>query len=79
MFVHDLNQFVTVQLLEETLAVLSQGKVCEDHGYSTEWVSGQKPRLIKDGKSIFCKTDRFHTSPPMQEAFRLPHRHHRTR
>ena len=33
-FVHDLNQFVTVQLLEETLAVLSQGKLCKDQGYS---------------------------------------------
>ena len=58
-YVSDLDLFVTVQLLEETLAVLSMGKVCEDDGYSTEWVSGQKPRLIKDGKSIFCKTDDF--------------------
>ena len=58
-FIHDLDLFVTVQLLAETLAVLSIGKVCEDDGYSTEWVSGQKPRLIKDGKSIFCKTDNF--------------------
>ena len=40
------NLFVTVQLLEETLAVLSLGKLCEDHGYSSyEWVSGHKPRL----------------------------------
>ena len=30
-FVHDLNQFVTVQLLEETPAVLSLGKHCKDH------------------------------------------------
>ena len=44
-FVHDLNLFVTVQLL------------CEDHGNSYEWVSGYKPRLTKDGKSIICKTD----------------------
>ena len=35
-FVHDLNQFVTMYLLEETPAVLSQGKLCEDHGYSYE-------------------------------------------
>ena len=35
-FVHDLNQFVTVQLLEETTAVLSLGKLCKDHGYSYE-------------------------------------------
>ena len=33
-FVHDLNQFVTVQLLEETHAVLTRGKLCKDHGYS---------------------------------------------
>ena len=31
-FVHDLNQFITVQLLEETTAVLSLGKLCKDHG-----------------------------------------------
>ena len=44
-FVHDLNLFVTVQLPDETLAVSSPGKLCEDHGYSYEWVSGRKPRL----------------------------------
>ena len=32
-FVRDLSLFVTVQLLEETPAVLSLGKLCEDHGY----------------------------------------------
>ena len=55
--VHDLNLFVTVQLLEETPAVLSLGKLCEDHGYSYEWVSGRKPRLTKDWESVVCKTD----------------------
>ena len=44
-FVHDL--FATAQLLDETPAVLSLGKLCEDHGYSYEWVSGQKPRLTR--------------------------------
>ena len=83
-FVHDLNLFVTVQLLEETLAVLSQGKLCEDHGYSREWVSGQKPRLTKDGKSIIYKTDNFVPLvvpgyPPIPKAVRLVHRYHRTR
>ena len=58
-FVHDLHLFVTVQLLEETPEVLSLGKLCEDHRYSYECVSGQKPRLTKDGKSIICKTDNF--------------------
>ena len=32
-FVHEINLFATVQLLEETQAVLSLGKLCEDHGY----------------------------------------------
>ena len=58
-YVHDLNLFETVQLLEETPAVLSLGKLCEDHGYSCEWVSGQKPRLTKEVKTIVCKTDNF--------------------
>ena len=30
----ELDLFVTVMLLEETLAVLSLGKLCEDHGYT---------------------------------------------
>ena len=58
-FAHDLNLFVTVRLLEETPAVLSLGKLCEDHGYSYEWVNGQKPRLTKEGKTIIYKTDNF--------------------
>ena len=33
-FVHDLGLFVTVQLLEETPAVLALGKLCKEHGYS---------------------------------------------
>ena len=37
---------MTVQILEETSAVLSLGKLCQDHGYSYEWASGQKPHLI---------------------------------
>ena len=58
-YVHDLNLFGTVQLLEETPAVLSLGKLCEDHGYTYEWVTGQKPRLTKEEKTILCKTDNF--------------------
>ena len=48
-YVHDLGLFVTVQLVEDTLAVLSLGKLCEEHTYSYEWVSGQQPRLTKKG------------------------------
>ena len=58
-FVHDLDLSVKVQILNDTPAVLSQGKLCEDHGYSHELVIGQKPRLTKDGTSIICKTENF--------------------
>ena len=32
-YFYDLDLFVTVQILDDTLAVLSLGKLCEDHGY----------------------------------------------
>ena len=62
MFVHDLNRFVTLQLLEETPAVQSLGKLRKDHGYSYEWVSGQEPRLTKNGKTTFLQDRQFCTS-----------------
>ena len=34
-------------------------KLCEDNGYSYEWVSGRKPRLTKEEKTIKSKTDNF--------------------
>ena len=46
-FVHDLKQFVTVQLLEETPAVLSLGKLCKDHGCS---YVGQRSRTTINQK-----------------------------
>ena len=51
-YVHDLELFVTVQILEDTPAVLSLGKLYEEHGYSFEWASGQKPLLTKSRKTI---------------------------
>ena len=54
MNVKQLNLFVKVTFLEETLAVLSLGKLCEDHGYTHHWSSGQKPHLIRNGKRIDC-------------------------
>ena len=49
-YVTELDLFVTVMLLEDTPAVLSLGKLCEEHGYNFHWTSGQKPHLIKNGK-----------------------------
>ena len=65
LYVHDLGLFVTVQVLDETPAVLSLGKLCEDHGYSYEWVSGQKP-LLTEVKTITCKIDN-HVPPVVPE------------
>ena len=48
--VKELDLLVTVMLLEETPAVLSLGKLCEDHGYTYHWTNGQKPHLTKNGK-----------------------------
>ena len=55
-YVHDLGLFVTVQLLEETPAVISLGKLCKEHGCSYEWVSGQEPRLTKRWEEQFLQS-----------------------
>ena len=49
-YVHDSDLFVTVQILEDTPAVLSLGKIFENNGYLHEWTSGQKPHLIKNDR-----------------------------
>ena len=56
---HDLDLFVTVQLLDDTPAVLSLGKLCEEHGYTYERASGQKPHLTKQGINILYQTENF--------------------
>ena len=58
-YVHDLDLFVTVQIFNDTPAIPSLGKLCAEHGYSCEWVSGQKHHLTKNGKKILCNTENF--------------------
>ena len=41
-YVKELEKFLTLKVLENTPAVLSQGKRCDEHGYSYEWINGQK-------------------------------------
>ena len=48
--------FVTVMLLADAPAVLSLGKLCEDHGNNYHWASGQKPHLLKNGRRLTCST-----------------------
>ena len=53
-FVKQLDLFDTVMLLQEIRAVLSLGKLCEEHGYTCQWTSSQNPHVIKNGKRIDC-------------------------
>ena len=50
-YVKELGIFLTMKVLENTPAVLSLGKLCDENGYSYEWINGQKPHLIK--KTVF--------------------------
>ena len=34
-------------------------KLCDENGYSYEWINGQKPHLIKNGIRIICNTENF--------------------
>ena len=58
-YVKELDIFLTMKVLEDTPAVLSLGKLCDEHGYSYEWFNGQKPHLIKNGIRIQCNTENF--------------------
>ena len=59
MYVKELDIFLTMKVLENTPAVLSLGKLCDENGYSYEWINGQKPHLINDGIRIICNTENF--------------------
>ena len=58
-YVKELDIFLTMKVLENTPAVLSPGKLCDENGYSYEWINGQKPHLIKNGIQIPCNTENF--------------------
>ena len=58
-YVRELDIFLTMKLLEDTLAVLSLVKLCDEHGYSYEWINGQKPHPIENGIRIQCNTENF--------------------
>ena len=55
----ELDRFLTMKVLENTPAVLSLGKLCDENGYSYEWINGQKPHLIKNGIRIQCNSENF--------------------
>ena len=63
-YVRELDLLLTVMLLEDTPAVLSLGKLCEEVRYSYHWTSGQKPHLIKKVARKFIATHQimYHSS-----------------
>ena len=40
-YVRELDMFLTMKLLEDTSAVMSLGKLCDEHGFSCEWINCQ--------------------------------------
>ena len=58
-YVKELDIYLTMKVLDNTPAVLSLGKLCDEHGYSYEWINGQKTHLIKNGIRIQCNTENF--------------------
>ena len=55
-YVKELDIFLTLRVLEDTAAVSSLGKLCDEHGCSYEWIKGQKPRNPTSG--IFSTTEK---------------------
>ena len=58
-YVKELDIFLTMKVLENTPAVLSLGKLCDENGYSYEWINGQKPHPIKNAIRISSNTENF--------------------
>ena len=59
MYVKELDIFLTMKVLDNTPAVLSLGKLCDENGYSYEWINGQNHISFKDGIRIICNTENF--------------------
>ena len=59
MYVKELDIFLTMKVLENTPGALSLGKLCDENGYSYEWINGEKLHLIKNGTRIPLSTEIF--------------------
>ena len=53
-YVKELDIFLPMKALEDTPAVLSLGKLCDEHGYFIEWIN-----FIKNGIRMQCKKGNF--------------------
>ena len=47
--VKEVDIFLTMKVLEDTPAILSLGKLCDENGYSYEWINGQNHISLKTG------------------------------
>ena len=60
-YVKELDIFLTMKVLDNTPAVLSLGKLCDENGYSYEWIT------VKNhisSKTVFGYSATQRTSPP---------------
>ena len=57
--VKKLDIFLTMKVLDNTPTLLSLGKLCDENGFSYEWINGQKPHLIGDGVRVICNAGNF--------------------
>ena len=48
-YVKELDIFLTMKVLENTPAVLSLGKLCDENGYFYEWIKVKKHISLKTG------------------------------
>ena len=55
----EFDTFLKMKVIEDTPGVLSLGKLCDENGYSYEWINGQKPHLSKNGIRTPCNTENF--------------------
>ena len=54
---HDLDLFVTMQILDETPVILLFHQFSPERGHSYEWKNGETPRETNNGKTITCIMD----------------------
>ena len=53
-YVKELSIFVWAYVLECDVAVLSLGMLCDDEGFTYQWVPNNPPTLTKDEFSVTC-------------------------
>ena len=58
-YVKELDIFLTMKVLDNTPAVLSLEKLCDENGYSYEWINGQKPHLMQNAVRRMCNPENF--------------------